>query len=124
MGERREIRSAQDLAWAAKRLEAYRVSHSAFPSVHRNEQLRQALGGNPILSDAWGVAFQYEVTRDGQHYRLSSAGSDRQFETLPPVPNRPVREVFRDLTRDIVVQDGDFLRFHECATYAVRRAGD
>jgi hypothetical protein len=123
MSERKEIRSTQDLAWAARRLEAYRLSHNAFPLVYGNEQLRQALGGNPILSDAWGVAFKYEVTGDGQHYRLSSAGSDRQFEILLPVPNRPTREVFRDFSRDIVVQDGDVLRFHECATYAARRAG-
>jgi hypothetical protein len=123
MGERREIRSAQDLAWAAKQLRAYRVTHGAFPAARENEQLRQALGGNPVLNDAWGVAFKYEVTDDGQHYRISSAGSDRQFETVLPIPNRPGREVFSDLARDIIVQDGDFLRFHECATSAVRKAG-
>jgi hypothetical protein len=48
------------------------------------------------VQDAWGTTYRYELSADGQHYRLISAGKDRAFAN-------PVLERASD---DIVLSDG------------------
>jgi len=67
------------------RLEAYRIDNSRFPAALTSTDLIAALSGygplrRDFLEDAWGTPFRYEVTPEGEHYRLLSAGADLVFE--------------------------------------------
>src|SRR5207302_1123955 len=71
--------------------------------------------------DGWGTPYRYAVSSDGAHYRLASAGADRQFEAgsdtiaLFDEKNRPpaIRSAIAD--GDIIYQDGNFVQLPAAA---------
>ena len=123
LSEIKEIRAVKDLSWLSKRLESYRLARGTFPQDARYEDLQRILGSPLPLNDSWSSPFKYEVSGDGKHFRVSSAGADRQFEVIEPLPHLVSPEVFSDFARDIVVQDGQFVRFHKCSASAVPKSG-
>jgi len=78
-------RTVARLEAVGTRLEAYRIDNSRFPAALTSTDLIAALSGygplrRDFLEDAWGTPFRYEVTPEGEHYRLLSAGADLVFE--------------------------------------------
>jgi hypothetical protein len=66
--------------------------------------------------DVWGTPYAYVASADGQHYRLLSAGADRQFEpdslriaaaAVGESPKVTYRERLED---DIIHEDGVFVQ--------------
>jgi len=65
--------------------------------------------------DGWGTPYRYSVSSDGAHYRLASAGADRQFEAgsdtiaLFDEKSRPPEIRSASADSDIIYQDGAFV---------------
>lgn len=101
-------------------VEAWAIDHGAYPSAATIAELANLLEPAYIKSlpmkDAWGSTFLYAATTDLKGYRIVSAGADQLFEEnskLPPAsrqfPKNP--EVTTELARDIVYENGGFLRY-------------
>jgi hypothetical protein len=115
-----EERTMKDLRSVATAIEAYATDENHYPKALSYGDLKAILSPTYIRDfpekDSWGTAYRYSVSNDGAHYRLVSAGSDRQFEggsdmiamfddkTRPPIIRSP------SLTSDIIYQDGNFVQ--------------
>jgi hypothetical protein len=120
-----EERTMKDLRSVATAIESYATDENHYPKVISYSDLKAILSPTYIRDfpekDSWGTGYRYSVSSDGAHYRLVSAGSDRQFEgssdmiamfdekTRPPV----IRST--SLTSDIIYQDGGFVQMPAAA---------
>ncbi len=93
----RDARTRNDLQLLGLALSAYFGEQKSFPKAQSIADLATLLTPKyaPTVpqQDAWGHVFRYEVSPDGQHYRIVSAGRDGNFES----------------SDDIVFGDGRFL---------------
>jgi len=115
-----EEQTMKDLRSVATAIESYATDVNHYPKVLSYSELKAILSPTYIRNfpekDAWGTAYRYSVSNDGEHYRLVSAGSDHQFEggsdmiatfdekTRPPL----IRSA--SLASDIIYQDGGFVQ--------------
>ena len=83
-------KTRNDFRGAGFALKAYFADHKSYPESR--------IDGIPS-KDAWGNAVEYQVSEDGQHYRLASAGPDGKPATA--------RELER--SDDIVFTDSGFV---------------
>ena len=107
-------RTMRDIRTLATAVEAYATDENKYPP---ESELKKVLVPTYIKEmpekDGWGNAYYYEVTPDGQHYRIASAGSDNAFAwdtrkiTLAEVKEPKYTD---DLGEDIIYQDGTFLQ--------------
>lgn len=96
----------------AAALHAHAVALSRFPSVLTFTELDSALVPRfasklPRL-DEWGTELRYIATSDGQVYRLTSAGADKDFEPVEPLPAVLLFRKNLRIAWDIIIQNGEF----------------
>jgi len=115
-----EERTMRDLRMVATAAEAYATDQNKYPMVSSYGELKAIL--SPIYiktlpeKDGWGTPYRYSVSSDGQHYRLVSAGADRQFEAGSDMiatfdeKNRPPAIRSTSMDSDIIYQDGAFVQ--------------
>lgn len=76
----RRDRSRNDLQLIGLALSAYFRDQAAYPRAQTIEEMAALLVPKyaPVMpqQDAWGHSFRYEVSADGLHYRVVSAGGD------------------------------------------------
>jgi hypothetical protein len=78
-------RTRNDLQLLGLTLSAYFADQSSFPKAQSIGELASSLipkyAPTVPQQDGWGHAFRYEISADGQHYRITSAGLDGKFDT-------------------------------------------
>ncbi len=80
----RAFRTLMDMRAIQTVVEAYAIDYRKYPAASTLSELRPLV--EPVyihtlpLTDAWGTAYRYLPSQDGQSYRLISAGSDRVFD--------------------------------------------
>lgn len=111
----RHDQTVADMRSLAAALEAFGKEHGRLPEgspeaiwAKLAPQRGRALQG----FDAWGTRFRIEVSRDGRHSRIVSAGADRRFEVLPALDPaaKPEHRTTADAARDVVMQDGELVQ--------------
>jgi Uncharacterized protein conserved in bacteria (DUF2059)/Type II secretion system (T2SS), protein G len=89
----RADRTRNDLQTLGLALSAYFADHAAYPKAQSIGDVASLLVPKyaPTIpqQDAWGHPLSYEVSADGQHYRVISAGTDGKLTTGDDI-------VFRD----------------------------
>lgn len=116
-------RTMSDLRTVATAIEAYATDENHYPKVSSYGELKSIISPTYIRDvpekDAWGTPYRYSVSADGAHYRLASAGSDRQFEAGSDTiaffdeKNRPPVIASTRPEADIIYQDGGFVQAPE-----------
>jgi hypothetical protein len=98
---------------ASYEIEKYALQHARLPSVKSPAELSQALLGSDsmteFLVDAWGTPLHIASSPVSNSYVVASAGADRQFDR----ESWTVREATRSAADDIVVRDGEMVRWPE-----------
>ena len=96
-------RTRNDFRGLGFALKAYFADHGNYPKAQGLDELAGLLSPKYLATvasyDAWGRMIQYQVTDDGQHYRIVSAGTDGKF-ALPSE---------QEQSDDIVYSDGRFV---------------
>jgi hypothetical protein len=113
-------RTMRDLRTVATAIEAYATDENHYPKVMSYDALKPILSPTYLrelpAKDGWGTPYRYAVSSDGAHYRLASAGADRQFEggsdtiALFDEKNRPPEIRSASADADIIYQDGAFVQ--------------
>jgi hypothetical protein len=104
--------AAADMRMLAIELDVYAVGHGdLYPRERDPEKLRELFG--PVehrFVDPWGTPFRFEFSSDRKHYRITSAGSDRKFDTYDaPWGAKP--RIVDTPGVDIVYEDGIFVLY-------------
>lgn len=98
---------------AAYEIERYTLRHGRLPAATSPAELSQALLGTDgmaeFLVDAWGTPLHIESNPDSNRYVVVSAGADRQFARA----TWTARAETRDAAEDIVIRNGELLRWPE-----------
>jgi hypothetical protein len=102
-------------------LAQYRSDHGRYPDVG-NRLVEGTIPGVYIAKvpthDSWGTAYSVSWSADRKHFRIVSAGADREFESLGEVDPAAAwgpTSLATDPKRDIVFQDGVFLQAYRDA---------
>ncbi len=97
----------------AYEIERYALQHGRLPAAKSPAELSQALLGSDgmteLLVDAWGTPLHIDSDPDTNRYVVASAGADRQFDRA----TWTAREATRTAADDIVVRNGEMLRWPE-----------
>lgn len=104
--------TSEDMRSFATALEQYAFEHNeAYPTETDPLKLQKLVGPPDFpMVDAWGTPFRFVFSTDRRHYRVISAGSDKEFAgytkawgSKPDVRNEP--------GVDIVYEDGLFVLY-------------
>lgn len=102
-------------------LNGYRNDQGTFPNVG-TRLVEGSIPGVYISKvpthDAWGTELRVDWSPDRRHFRIVSAGTDREFEKLGEVDPAAAwgpTSLVSDPNRDIVFQDGVFLQWYRDA---------
>ncbi|HEX9163953.1 MAG TPA: DUF2059 domain-containing protein [Thermoanaerobaculia bacterium] len=117
-----------DLRTVATATEAYATDTNKYPSVSSYEELGPILSPTYIKTlpgkDAWGTAFVYVASGDGQHYRFVSAGADKRFDSdsyrIETLQEKFEGRAMDSLDDDIIFQDGAFVQYPALVKKEVR----
>lgn len=81
----RADRTRNDIRTLGLGLSAYFAEQGRYPNAQNMQELTSLLAPKyvPVVpqEDAWGHPLRYEVSADGQHYRVISAGSDGKLSS-------------------------------------------
>lgn len=109
-GERARWTMSDMMAWRTA-LEAYAHDHGDYPAAANIDELRKVLEQKYMavapVRDAWGRPYRYE--RNGDGFRLVSAGADGQFDDK----SWSVKGMAKSLSEDAVMtnESGWLTRF-------------
>jgi hypothetical protein len=97
----------------AYEIERYAVKHGRLPAAKSPAELSQVLlgteGMTEVLVDAWGTPLHIDSNPRTNRYVVASAGADKQFDREQWL----MRAATRNAAADIVVVDGETLRWPE-----------
>ncbi|HYH08214.1 MAG TPA: hypothetical protein VEK11_14255 [Thermoanaerobaculia bacterium] len=113
--------SVLDMAYE---IERYALRHGRLPAAQSPAELSQALLGTDsmteVLVDAWGTPLHIDSNPDTKRYVVASAGADKRFDRA----QWTARAATNDAAADIVIRDGEMLRWPEEWALARFRAED
>jgi hypothetical protein len=102
--------SVLDMAYE---IERYALRHGRLPAAQSPAELSQALLGTDsmteVLVDAWGTPLHIDSNPDTKRYVVASAGADKRFDRA----QWTARAATNDAAADIVIRDGEMLRWPE-----------
>jgi Type II secretion system (T2SS), protein G/Uncharacterized protein conserved in bacteria (DUF2059) len=82
----RATRTRNDVHSFGVAIETYKTENNHYPNAQNIDELAPILSPKYMASvpmlDAWGRSFQYQISPDGNHYRIVSAGVDGKVESV------------------------------------------